>query len=128
MQLKAASLVLDLYDDEKGQVARTFPEELQACKVAGLDIIQSLPNRDFALVMKTGSGLQRRYPIHDLDSLKISRAYFDLAKTNLPVEVVKVAEEKFASRERLLTSPVEGEPSAEDFAAYNKIAYIDITS
>ncbi|MFA6132554.1 MAG: hypothetical protein WC869_00905 [Phycisphaerae bacterium] len=127
MQPKVASLVLDLYDDEKGAVARSFPSELHACKVAALETVQGLSNRDFALVMKTASGLQRRYPIHDLDNLKISRAYFDQAKAFLPAEAVAAAEAKFASRERLLAAG-EGELSAEDFLEFNKIAYVDITS
>jgi hypothetical protein len=126
MQPKVASLVLDLYDDEKGTVARAFPPELHTCKVAALDAVLGLPNRDFALVMKTASGLQRRYPIHDLDNLKISQAYFSQAKAFLPAEAVKAAEAKFASRQRLLA--VEGELSAEDFLEFNKIAYVDITA
>ena len=60
------------------------------------------------VVMKTASGgLQRRYPIHDLDSLKISKAYFDQAKSALPPEAVAVAEAKFASRARLLAAAFE---------------------
>lgn len=131
MQPKVASLVLDLYDDEKGQIARTFPPELHACKVASFDAVQGLPNRDFALVMKTASGgLQRRYPIHDLDSLKISKAYFDQAKSALPPEAVAVAEAKFASRARLLAAAgtVEGSLSPEDFQEYNKVAYVDVST
>lgn len=126
MPPKVSSLVLDLYDDEKGTVARAFPPELHTCKVAALDAVRGLPNRDFALVMKTASGLQRRYPIHDLDNLKISQAYFAKAKDFLPAEAVQAAEAKFASRQRLLA--VEGELSAEDFLEFNKIAYVDITA
>lgn len=127
MQPKVASLVLDLYDDEKGTVARAFPSELHDCKVASLDDVRDLPNRDFALVMKTASGLVRKFPVHNLDNLKISQAYFDQAKAHLPVEAVQAAEAKFASRGRLLVL-AEGELDAEDFLEFNKVAYVDITS
>lgn len=127
MQPKVASLVLDLYDDEKGAVARSFSDDLHSCKVASFDDIQALTNRDFALVMKTASGVLRRYPIHDIDNLKISRAYFNHVKATLPSEVVKAAEGKFASQERLLALP-EGSMTAEDFSQFNKIAYVDMTT
>jgi len=127
MQPKVASLVLDLYDDEKGTVARAFPSELHACKVAALDTVLNLSNRDFALVMKTASGLVRKFPIHDADNLKVSQAYFDRAKAFLPAEAVQAAEAKFASRARLLGA-AEGELSAEDFIEFNKVAYVDMTS
>lgn len=126
MQPKVASLVLDLYDDEKGAVARAFPADLHSCKVASLDTVHDLANRDFALVMKTDNGLIRRYPIHDLDNLKVSRAYFDHAKAHLPAEAVKAAEAKFASQERLLNT-ADGEVSTDDFIQFNKVAYVDMT-
>lgn len=128
MQPKIASLVLDLYSDEKGEIARKLPTELHTCKVAGLDIVTQLPNRDFALVMKTASGIQRRFPIHDLDNLKVSQAYFEATKDKLPAEAIAVATAKFAARLKHLEEDKYGEEhDMREVAEYNKVAYVDVT-
>ena len=112
--IKVASLVLDIYDDERCEIARDLPSDYHQIKVADHDEIAALPDRCFALVMKTASGeLRRRFPIHTEDALKLSEAYFERTKDQLPREAVIMAMAKFAA--------------AKDGAAYNDVAYVDLT-
>jgi len=120
--IKVAARIFDVYDDEHGEIARQLPEELHAVKVAEHDEVMDLPDRCFALVMKTADGaVRRRLPVHDSDSLKISQAYFERTRQGLPEEVVRVVEGKFAAAQRVLDG-------SEDREAYNKVAYIDLGS
>ncbi len=108
--VKVSGRILDIYDDETGEIARKLPEDMQTTKVAELDEIEALPDRAFALVMKTAGGmLRRRFPLHDDDAIKLSQAYFNQVKSELHPTLVKVAEEKFA------------DPKS------TKVAYVDIT-
>lgn len=108
--VKVGGKILDIYDDDTGEIARKLPEDLQSVKVAAHEDIEALPDKAFALVMKIAGGtLRRRFPLHDDDSMKLSKAYFDEVKAELHPEIVKVAEEKFAD------------------PASTKVAYIDIT-
>ena len=98
--LKVAAKVIDVYDDETGEVAKRLPEEYHSLKVAERSEIETLPDSKFALVMKTADGvLRRRLPVHTADALKLSQAYFNLVKDCLPEEVAKVAEHKLAHPE-----------------------------
>lgn len=109
--MKIAARTFDIYDDDTGEIARAFPTELHTLKLAGREEVDGLPDRAFALVMKTADGqLRRRYPLHTPDSVKLSRAYFDTIKADLHPALVKVAEAKFANPE----SP--------------SVAYVDITA
>lgn len=109
--LKIASLLLDIYDDAQGEIAATLPVDLHAVKLASQEEIEALPDHAFGLVLKTAGGiLQRRFPLHDEESRKLSAAYFAQTKSRLPDEAVKVAERKFAAPES------------------NEVAYVDCTT
>ena len=109
--LKVSARILDIYDDEAGEIARQLPEELHTVKVAERDEIEALPDHRFGLVMKTAGGvLRRRFPLHNADAIKLSSAYFDRVKEDLHPQVVKVAERKFANPSSL------------------EVAYIDVTT
>ena len=119
--IKVAARIFDVYDDEHGEIARMLPEELHSVKVAERDAVEALPDRCFALVMKTADGaVRRRFPVHDADSLKLSQAYFEHTRQGLPESVVDVVVAKFATAEQVLA----GEGSRED---YNKVAYVDLS-
>lgn len=123
--IKIASLVLDLYDDERAELARQLPAELHECKVASRDEVDALQDRDFALVVKTAAGVRRKFPVHTLDNLKVSHAFFNMVKDTLPAEAVAVAERKFASRTELLGKK---ELTNDEFQVFNKVAYVDLTA
>lgn len=75
MAIKLASQILDFHDDTGCVIARALPPELHQLKVAGQDELDALPDSSFGLVFKSASGLQRRFPVHDEDSRKLSEAY-----------------------------------------------------
>lgn len=108
--IKIAALVFDIYDDSTGQIARTLPGELHEVKVAAHEAVEDLHDHQFGLVMKTASGMRRRYPLDTEDAVKLSRAYFDSVKESLHPEIVKVAEAKFTNPDT------------------NEVAYIDVTT
>lgn len=92
--IKIASLVLDCYDDTEGTVAAQLPPAVHECKVASLDVIADLKDEQFGLVMKTASGIVRKFPLHDDDSRVLSYAYFAKTSAYLPAEARQVAEKR----------------------------------
>lgn len=111
--IKVSALVLDIYDDSAGAIARELPAEYHQCEVASVDEISELPDRCFGLVLKTASGeIRRRYPLHTEDSLKLSEAYFERTRHLLPEEAAQAAEGKFAA--------------AKAGEGYNDVAYVDL--
>lgn len=97
--LKLAACTFDVYDDTNGAIARSLPDHLHSeLKVAELDVVAQLPDSAFGLVLKTASGaMLRRFPLHDAEAQKTSRAYWDRTKGNLPAEAQAVVEAKFAN-------------------------------
>lgn len=93
--IKVAALVLDFYDDAKGEIARTLPEEYHQLKIASPDEVEDLRDSQFALVMKTAEGrVFRKFPIHNEDNLKLSEAYLHKTWDRLPEEAAKMAQAK----------------------------------
>lgn len=125
--IKVAALTLDIYDDEKAEIARSLPAELHSVKVAEREEVDALPDRQFGLVMKTaGDAMRRRFPLHTADAVKISRAYFERTKVCLPTEAATVAEAKIAAAERALAAEGEIDTRTKDMLA--KVAYVDVTA
>jgi hypothetical protein len=122
--LKVAALVLDLYDDDAGEVARSLPEDLHACKVAARDEVVTLPDRCFGLVMKSAGMVHRKFPVHTLDAFKVSKAYFEKTKGSLPQEAQKAAAKKFSEVEAYYANP-DSEAAA---LGYNSVAYVDVSA
>lgn len=118
--IKVAARLFDVYDDEHGEIARALPEELHSVKVAERDTVEALPDRCFALVMKTADGaIRRRFPVHDADALKLSQAYFAQTRTGLPAAITEIVEAKFAAAAAVLSG-------TGDRGDYNKVAYVDL--
>lgn len=116
--IKIAARIFDIYDDGQLEIARSLGSEFAEVKVAEVDDVQSLHDCQFGLIMKTAGGaLRRRYPLHCSDSVKLSRAYFEQVKANLPIEIVTVTEAKIASAEA-------GEVALHD----SGVAYVDVTA
>lgn len=107
--LKVAAAVMDVYTDLDGSVARSLPAELHELKVTDYAELASLHDWQFGLVIKTASGVQRRFPLHTDDAIKLSKAYFDKTKNVLHPAFVLAAEEKLK------------DPSSK------KVAYVDAT-
>jgi hypothetical protein len=113
--LKLASRIYDIYDDSSAEIASQLGAEYASLKIASADEIDALSDTQFGLVLKTSGGaVRRRYALHDADSLKLSRAYFDKVKSTLPEEIVICVEAKLASAEA-------GEEQT-------KVAYVDGTA
>lgn len=118
--IKVASLVLDAYDDVDCRLARQLPASLHACKVADAAEIYDLPDTQFGLVMKTAQGrLVRRFPLHEPDAAKLSHAYFERTRENLPKEAQAVAEAKIAK--------VVAAYTANEQPAFGATAFVDLT-
>lgn len=96
--IKVASLVLDCYDDTDGQVARGLPADVHACTVDAPDVIAQLADSQFGLVMKTASGLVRKFPLHTEDARKLSFAYYTKTSARLPEEARKMAEARMNNK------------------------------
>ena len=110
--IKIASLVLDVYDDEQCKIARRLPPDLQELSVAGEEEVAELPDRLFGLVLKTASGVRRKFPLHTDDAIKLSEAYLDHVEDLLPRDAVVMARAKIAA--------------AKDGEAYNDVAYVNL--
>ncbi len=114
--IKLAARIFDIYDDGDLEIAGSLGSEFSTVKVAEVPEVRELHDSQFGLVMKTAGGeLRRRYPLHDADSIKLSRAYFDRVKAQLPDEVVRVAEAKIAAAEA-------------GKLAQTEVAYVDVTA
>lgn len=112
--IKIASLILDVYDDTSHEIARSLPSEMHELKVAAVDEVADLHDHQFGLVMKTAGGVvRRRFPLHTEDSVKLSRAYFDRVRGDLPEKVATMADAKILG--------------AENGEAIYEVAYIDLS-
>jgi hypothetical protein len=115
--IKIAARIFDIYDDGNLEIAGQLGSEFAETKVAEVNEVQGLLDNQFGLVMKTAGGaLRRRYPLHNADSIKLSRAYFDSVKPQLPDEVVAITEAKIAAAEK-------GEQTLADTG----VPYVDMT-
>lgn len=119
--IKVGTLILDVYDDTEGLIARRLPAELQeTLKVASPDDVQELADHEFALVIKTAAGqVLRRLPVHDAEALKTSSAYWAQVHASLPPVVRDVAEAKLAAASAWLSGNADAE------RAHRTVAYID---
>ena len=95
--IKFASLLLDFHDDAQFKIAHALPADFHSLSINDAEALDALPDHAFALVVKTASGLRRRFPLHDADHLKLSEAYFAETKHMLPAEAVQMATAKFAA-------------------------------
>lgn len=79
---KLAGLILDPYDDpafvDHPRTAVSLPTP---------DEVARLPDRDFAVVIKTAAGTHRKYPVATPNLLKVSSAYFDEFGAQLPEDI-----------------------------------------
>lgn len=126
--IKIAARVFDIYDDANLVVARELGASLGTLKVAERDEVERLPDHQFGLVMKTaGNVVRRRFPIHDLDSAKLSEAYFARISPQLPSKVAELAGAKISAALALH----EGGADEKLLPHYEKIAtltnYVDLT-
>jgi len=95
---KLAGKVFDAYDDH----SRTGRTIAQRAGLPTSDEIAALPDRDFALVVKTASGVQRRYPLATANLVKAAQLYFEAYGDRLPQRArsitawrIKAAADKF---------------------------------
>lgn len=127
--IKIAARVFDIYDDANLVVARELGSSLGGLKVAERDEVEGLPDRHFGLVMKTaGNVVRRRFPLHDLDSAKLSEAYFQRIRAQLPTKVAELTQAKILAALALHS----GEADEKLLPHYEKIAtltnYVDLTA
>ena len=127
--LKIAARTFDVYDDAHLLVARQMIGEVGSVKVAERDVVENLHDWQFGLVMKTAGGVtRRRFPLHDADSVKLSRAYADRTCAGLPASVRENIEAKLACAEQefgLHDHAIEADISKE---VMHKVAYVDMTT
>lgn len=107
--IKVATLTFDIYDDRHGVIAKTLPPEFHGLNVGAAERLDSLSDNQFGLVMKTASGVRRRYPLDNADAVKLSSAYFERVRDTLHPALVEAVEEK-------LKNP-----------GSTKVAYVDVT-
>jgi hypothetical protein len=99
--IKLAARTFDLYTDSDMSIAQKIAHKLGNCKVATIDEVEALDDNAFALVMKTAGGaLRRRLPVHDADATKLSAAYWEEVKSDLPKELVAVVDMKLAAAQQ----------------------------
>jgi hypothetical protein len=124
--IKLSAKTLDVYDDADMSVARHLAPSLGDVKVAERDVIEALEDQQFGLVMKTAGGfIRRRYPLHDADAVKLSRAYFDLARSGLPEAITVQVEAKLAAAEQTFKLREAGLSDADAATILSKVAYVD---
>lgn len=120
--IKLAARTFDLYTDNDMVIAQKIAHKLGNCKVASIDEVEALDDNAFALVMKTAGGaLRRRLPVHDEDATKLSAAYWEEVKHDLPKELVAVVDMKLAAAEQHHGIKDHGLPAD----TFLKVAYVD---
>jgi hypothetical protein len=129
--IKLAAKTFDVYDDADMSIARklaaTLGSAIGAVKVAERDTVEALNDNQFGLVMKTAGGiLRRRFPVHDADAVKLSRAYAEETSATLPNELRVLLSVKLAAAEQL--HGIQDHKMDAKFVTevMDKVAYVDV--
>jgi len=85
---KLAGLIIDSYDDPEF----VNNPNLNSSGVPSSDVVAKMPDKDFAILIKTASGTHRKFPIASPALVKISAAYFNEYGYQLPDDMRKVAQ------------------------------------
>lgn len=85
--LKIAGKIIDSYDDP----AFLAHPDLKSSGLPSLEDLDRMPDRDFALVIKTAAGRVRKFPVGSADQVRVSAAYFKKSAELLPEDIQKVA-------------------------------------
>lgn len=95
---KLSGLILDIYDDTKGDVLRTLyasgqdiPEQIKTAQLLQDEDRRALPDDVFALVLHDGDVTLRKYACVDAGNTVASVDYFLANAYKLPAEAQKVA-------------------------------------
>lgn len=86
--LKLAGLIIDSYDDPNF----VNNPNLSSSGVPSSDVIAKMPDRDFAILIKTASGTHRKFPVSSPALVKVSAAYFNEYGYQLPADMQKTAQ------------------------------------
>lgn len=124
--LKLAARTLDVYDDlSEMTVMKKIAAKVANVTLAEPDVIEALDDKSFALILKTASGgIMRRYPIHDADATKLSRAYYEEQKAlTLPKEIAETVGAKLAAAEQKFN--IRDHKLAQVDELLNAVAYVD---
>lgn len=100
MAIKISSLILDPLDEGAERIFAQLPADLH--KVPHPDVVKvaGLSDGAFAMLAQLDDGtLRRRFPLDTADNVKLSRAFFDITKNQLPEEVQLKVEEAIKNAE-----------------------------
>lgn len=96
--METSGLILDVYDDFKGDVLRSvypspdgIPELVKTAHVLSPEDRQRLPDDAFALVMRSGDAVLRKFACVDEGNTVLSVEYFVKNAHKLPLEAQKTA-------------------------------------
>ena len=96
--MKTSGLMLDLYDDPRGEVLKAFyptqhdvPAVVKTASVLNQDALKTLPDDLFALVMHNDDQVLRKYACFDAGNTAVSVLYFLKTAHKLPGEAQKIA-------------------------------------
>lgn len=125
--IKIAAKLFDVYDDAEMSIARKLAPTLGSVKVAERDAVEALEDHQFGIVMKTAGGvIRRRFPLHDADSTKLSRAYAEETAKSLPEDLRVQISVKIAAAEQHFGIKDHGMDAAFAADVLKKVAYVDI--
>jgi len=125
--IKLAARTFDIYDDLPDlKYARAVATKCASVQVASPEEVEALPDREFALVLKTASGaVLRRYPIHTADAVKLSRAYFNVCGAGLPEEIEAAISIKLAAADQHFGVADHALPAETVAGIQESVAYLD---
>jgi hypothetical protein len=96
--LKLSGLILDVYDDQRGQVMRELfqardavPDFIKQAHALQPDEREALPDDVFALILQDQDVTLRKYACIDAGNTELAVRYFLSTGHKLPVEAQKVA-------------------------------------
>jgi len=102
--LKLAGLIIDSYDDPDF----VNNPNLASSGVPSSDVIAKMPDRDFAILIKTASGTHRKFPITSPSLVKVSAAYFNEYGHQLPADMRKTAQLRIQEAANSFGLPLNG--------------------
>ena len=98
--MQTSGLILDMHDDNRGEVIREIyptleavPELVKQAQRLSQDDLASLPDDCFALVLKQGDVVLRKYACIDPGNTELAIQYFLKTAHKLPTEAAKLAAE-----------------------------------
>lgn len=96
--MQTSGLVLDVFDDSDGRVLRglfptieSVPDLVKEAQHLGPEDLERLPDDLFALVMRNGDDVLRKYACIDAGNTALSVVYFVANADKLPEEAQKIA-------------------------------------